>query len=370
MQRGPIVEINLDSISHNLKVVRQLTSNKPIIAVVKADAYGHGDVYVSRRLVKEGVECLAVAFSGEAERLRASGINIPILVLFDSDIEDIFKYDLIPAIGNKKIAKALSREAVRKGKKIPVHIKVDTGMGRTGFFGDNIANDILEIANLKGINIEGIFSHFSDIDIDDLTYAKSQIERFHIIKKKLQSSGLKINFYHMANSAAIATLPESYLNAVRPGLILYGYTSMKKSRNNDNTELDLKPAMSVKTNILELRRIPAKTSISYGRTFITRRDSLIGVIPVGYADGLLRSLSNRGEVIVNDNFAPIVGRICMDVAMIDLTEVKGVKEGDEVILLGKQKNKIIDAYKLSFQADTIPYEILTSFGIKGNRVYI
>lgn len=366
MRRGPIVEINLDSISHNLKVVRQLTSNLPIIAIVKADAYGHGDIEVSRRLVADGVEYLAVAFTAEAERLRSADINVPILVLFDPDTKDIFKYNLTPVISNIKVAKALSKEAERKNRVLNVHIKLDTGMGRFGFTGDNIINDILEIANLKAIRIEGILSHFSDADKPDSTFAKIQIKKFQDIKKKLNDRGLKVKIYHMANSAAIATLPESYFDAIRPGLILYGYTSLKKK----TIDLNLKPVMSVKTNLLEIRRLPANTPISYGITFITRRDSLIGIIPVGYADGFCRRLSNIGEVIVNGNLVPIVGRVCMDVAMIDLTTAERVREGDEVILMGRQGNKSIDASTLSLKADTIPYEILTSMGSKGKRVYI
>lgn len=365
MNRGPFAEINLNAISENLNTIKKLSKNKPLIAVVKADAYGHGAVEVSRRLSAEGVEYLAVAFSEEAKELRTANINSPVLILFETAINDIFRYNLTPVVCDRKIAAALSKEAIKKNAKIKIHIKIDTGMGRMGITGDNAIKEILEIANLKGIVIEGIMSHFSDSDISDSDFTNIQIERFNAIKNELRKNGLRIKMFHIANSAAIANFPESHFSAVRPGLMIYGYSSMQK------TEIKkLIPAMTVKTKILALRRLSAGTPVSYGRTFITRRKSIIGVIPVGYADGFFRRLSNRAEVIVRGRRVPVVGRVCMDLTMIDLTDLKGVKPEDEVIIIGSHGNELIDASEVASWADTIPYEVLTSLGNRARRIYL
>jgi alanine racemase len=369
VNRGVIAEIDLNSISNNLGIIRDLSDNRPVIAVVKADAYGHGAVEVSRRLISEGVEYLAVAFTEEAKQLRDAGINSPILVLFDPDIEDIFRYNLIPAIHDKKTAFVLSKEAVKNNLNIRVHIKVDTGMGRLGFAGD-AAKEILEIANLKGITIDGVMSHFSEADLLDVSFAKMQIERFNSIKTELLNVGLSIRLFHMANSAAVITLPESHFDAVRPGIMLYGYSPiLVASSQLPVAGSQLQPVMTVKTKILALRRLPSGTPISYGRTFITKRDSLIGVIPVGYADGFSRRFSNNAELLVRGKRVPVVGRVCMDLTMLDLTDIEQVEEGDEVVIIGKQGNESIDAAELAFRVDTIPYEILTSLGNMAKRVY-
>lgn len=365
MNRGAIAEIDLNAISYNLRVIKRLSNNRPVIAVVKADAYGHGAIDVSRRLVNDGVEYLAVAFTEEAKELRDAGINGPILVLFDPDAADIFKYNLIPVIGDKKTAITLSKEAEKNNRNVSVHIKIDTGMGRLGFTGDAV-NEISEIANLKGITIDGVMSHFSEADLLDASFAKMQIERFNAIKTELLNVGLSVRLFHMANSAAVMALPESHFDAVRPGLMLYGYSPIQQS---EPSRPQLIPAMTVKTKILALRRLPAGTPISYGRTFIAKRDSLIGVIPIGYADGFSRRFSNNAEMIVMGRKVPVVGRVCMDLTMIDLTDIEGIDEGDDVIIIGKQGNEFIDAAELAIRADSIPYEILTSLGNMARRVY-
>lgn len=372
--RGAIAEIDLNAIADNLKVIKKLINNRPVIAVVKANAYGHGSVEISKRLGKEGVEYLAVAFTEEAKELRDSNINIPILVLFDPDIEDIVKYNLTPVISDKKTALVLSKAAEKNSKNINVHIKIDTGMGRLGLT-NNAAKDVLEIANLKGINIDGLMSHFSEADLADATFAMIQIERFNAVTRELLNNGLNIRLFHIANTAAVITLPESHFNAVRPGLMLYGYSSLQKSEVKDsNPELQIPnsqliPAMTIKTKILTIRRLPTGTPISYGRTFITKRDSLIGVMRLGYADGFSRRFSNNADVLVRGRRVPIVGRVCMDLSMIDLTDLEQVEEGDEVVIIGRQGNEYIDADELALMANTIPYEILTSLGNMAKKVY-
>lgn len=374
MNRGPVAEINLKAISNNLKVIKNLSYGRPVIAVVKADAYGHGAIEVSRHLADLKVEYLSVAFTEEAKELRASGINLPILVLFDPDIRDILQYNLIPVVQDKKTALAISKEAEKANVIINVHIKVDTGMGRLGLTED-AANEILQIADLKGLRIEGVMSHFSDSDLYDSPFAKLQIERFNLIRKVLSDNGLSVKLFHMANSAAIINFPESHFDAVRPGLMLYGYSSIVQINKGQEPEIltpdaKLIPSMTIKTKILTIRRLPANTPISYNRTFITKRDSLIGVIPIGYADNFSRRFSNNAEVLVRGRRVPVVGRVCMDLTMIDLTDIGDVGEGDEVVIIGKQGDERISVYELAQWADTIPYEIVTSLGGKAKKLYI
>jgi len=389
MDRGSIAEIDLNAIAHNFRAVRKITKNKKVIAVVKADAYGHGAVEAARRLVKEGASSLAVAYISEAIALREAGIKSPVIVLFDKyNISDFFKYNLIPVIHDIKTAQRFSKEAGKKRRALNVHLKIDTGMGRLGFNTEHIEKEISIIAKMNSILITGLMSHFSDADLSDRSHALMQLERFNYAKNILKRKNIKPQICHMANSAAVISLPESHLDAVRPGLMLYGcspvqnevsrYQGAKVSRkvqsletlNPRNLEPSLIPSMTIKTKILSLRKVKKGTPISYGRTFITTRESLIAVLPVGYADGYPRSLSNIADVIIRGKRAPITGRICMDTIMADVTDIKGVSEGDEVVMLGKQKGAVITASELAVKAGTISYEILTSLGNKSRKVHI
>jgi alanine racemase len=365
VNRGASAEIDLNALSGNLELIRRLSKNRPVIAVVKADAYGHGAVEISKRLARDGVEYLAVAFTQEAKELRNAGIASPIIALFDPDVKDIFDYDLIPVISDKKTALLLSKESEKRNKEISVHIKVDTGMGRLGLICDKV-REIFEIAGMRGIRLRGVMSHFSEADIRDAAFVKNQIEKFRAIRTELLNGGLKIDLFHMANSAAVAALPESHFDAVRPGIMLYGYSPIQQPVKNS----ELIPVMTVKAKILALRKLPAGTPISYGRTFITRRESLIGVMSAGYADGLSRKFSNNAEFLVKGKRAPVAGRVCMDLTMIDVTDIEGVLEGDEVVILGRQGNEAVDASELAIKADTISYEILTSLGSRAEKAYI
>lgn len=366
MNRGCIAEVDLNAISNNLRVVKEMASNRPVIAAVKADAYGHGAVAVAKRLVTDGVGHLAVAFTEEARELREAGINIPILVFFDPDIEDIIKYSLVPVISEKKAAIAISSRAEKLKVNVNVHVKIDTGMGRMGIY-DNHVEEIAGIAALKGVNVVGVMSHFSEADLADGSFAQTQIDKFGAVKAGLSERGLKIKVFHIANSAAVMTIPGSHFDAVRPGLMLYGYSPFLGDQAQKHTLL---PAMSVKTRILLLKKVQKGTPISYGRTFITRRDSLIGVIAAGYADGFSRRFSNKAEVLVRGKRVPVVGRVCMDLTMIDLTDIECVEEGDEVTIIGRQGDNSISADELALKADTIPYEILTTLGNLSKRVYV
>lgn len=373
MNRGATAEISLGAISHNLGLVRAVSRCPRVIAVVKADAYGHGAVEVARRLSSEGVDMLAVAFSDEARQLRESGITAPILVLFDTDTEDVFTYGLTPVVSCLPHARALSRAAEKRNCRIRVHLKVDTGMGRLGLAG-RTEHDILEISLLKGIEIEGLLSHFPDADCADTAPVREQVSRFQALRDRFAACGLSIPVVHMANSPAVLAIPGSHFTAVRPGLMLYGYSSVRQADGTapacrNEQDRSLVPAMRVTTRLLAVRRLPAGSSISYGRTFVTARDSLIGVIAIGYADGFSRQFSSNGEVLIRGRRWPVAGRVCMDLTMVDLTGISDVEERDEVVIMGRQGGEEIDAEELARRIGTIPYEILTSLGSRARRVH-
>jgi alanine racemase len=377
VNRGAVAEVSLKTIASNLRIIKKLVKRRPVIAVVKADAYGHGAVEVSKRLLQHGVSSLAVAFTSEAIELREAGIKAPILVLFDKgDIEQFFDFRLIPVVHSLKTASSLSRLAKKRGAVLRIHVKVDTGMGRIGLSGKNVINDLIKIAKMNGLELSGLMSHFSEADLFDRSYAALQLKRFLDIKEKL-SKVLKRNiFSHMANSAAVLSFREGYLDAVRPGLMLYGYAPFRQInlsipllQSALNKGDALTPSMRVATRILCVRTMPTGSPISYGRTFITKRKSSIGVIPIGYADGYSRLFSNNADVLVSGRRVPVVGRVCMDLMMVDLTDVKGAKENDEVVIMGNQGKESITAYELASRINTIPYEILTSLGNKSRKIY-
>jgi alanine racemase len=361
MQKA-FAEVDLNALSHNFKIAAQKTGGRKILAVVKADAYGHGSIAVSRHLIKQGVSHLGTAFKSEAIHLRESGIQTPILVFFDrDDIDEYFIYNLTPVVFDLKTAVLLSKEAARRGSKIAVHVKIDTGMGRSGFTIEKALADIPKIASLKNIVLEGLMSHFSDADLEDKQFAVLQLKRFHALKAELQRKGVRFKYHHIANSAAVLSMNDAHLSMVRPGIMLYGYGLS----NDDN----LKPVMSLKSGILLLKKVPAGTPISYGRTYVTKRKSVIATIPLGYADGYSRRLSNNGEIIINGKKAPVVGRVCMDTIMADVTDIRGVTIDSEVILIGSEGRARITAADIAERIGTIPYEVLTSIGQRVKRVY-
>ncbi|MEO5361077.1 MAG: alanine racemase [Nitrospirota bacterium] len=369
MRRGTAVEISLAALKHNYELITVLTNNRSIIATVKADAYGHGAVEVASVLEKLGVSCLGVAYAPEAVELRQAGIQkIPILVYFDNvDAADIIKYELTPIVYGVGTADTISDEALKQNRQIDIHVDIDTGMGRVGFLYDRDIEGIKALSRLKGVRVTGFMSHFSEADLKDRSFAELQLERYLHLRSDL--SGLfKGAIWHIANSAAVMSFPSSHLDAVRPGLILYGSDSLEPS--HPRLEMaDFRPVMTVKSRILHIRRVPSGRSISYGRTFVTKRASLVGVVSTGYADGYPRALSNKAHVLINGQFAPIIGRICMDVAMVDLTDCSDIKENTEVILIGRQGGKEITASEIAAWAGTISYEILISLGRVNNRTY-
>ncbi|MEO5358065.1 MAG: alanine racemase [Nitrospirae bacterium YQR-1] len=367
--RGPVVEIDLTALRYNYGVLIERCSGRPVIAVVKADAYGHGAVAVASVLEHIGVYSLAVAFLSEAVELRLSGIKKPILILFDKPKPaEIVKYALTPIVRNEQDCRILNEYALAKNIRIKIHVNIDTGMGRLGFIHDDCIEKLKNLSTFKGLEIEGFMSHFSEADLHDRSFAEYQLNRFLEIRNAV-SPCYKDALWHFANSAAVLSFPASHLDAVRPGLMLYGSNPMS-STSGISCDSFLQPVMKVKSRLIEIRNVPKGKSISYGRTFTTERNSLIGVLSTGYADGYPRVLSNVGRVIVKDTFAPIAGRVCMDLTMVDLTDIADVSENDEVILIGSGGRCKITACDIAALCGTIPYEIVTSFGRNRNKKYL
>jgi alanine racemase len=374
VNRGARAEVNLSAIAHNLKCVKKIIRNRKIIAVVKADAYGHGAVEITKKLLQEGISYLAVAYVSEAKALRDAGITVPIIVLFDvNDIHALFDLDLIPVVYNTETALLLSSEARKRKVLKKIHVKIDTGMGRMGLHGERTVEDLIMIAAMPGLALGGLLSHFSEADLFDRSYAHLQLERFQKIKNAIEKKIKKKIFSHMANSAAVLTFREAYLDAVRPGIMLYGYSPLgwnPETAETGSLKPELQTAMTIKSKVLCLRNITSGSPVSYGRTFITKRPSRIGVVPVGYADGYSRMFSNNGEMLVRGKRVPVVGRVCMDLTMIDLTDVKNANTNDEVVILGSQGRETITAEELASRINTISYEILTSLGSRARKKYV
>jgi alanine racemase len=360
-------EIDLGAISKNLSLAVELAGARPILGVVKANAYGHGALPVARHLINRGVPRLGVAFLKEGIELREGGINAPILVLAGCSSEEapeILRHRLTPVVFDEATLAAFGREALKSGESAPIHIKVDTGMGRIGVRGEAILPFIEKALRTPGVRVEGVLSHFAEADIDDRRFAAEQIRIMSAIREKLNRQEVRILCYHMANSAAVMELPESHFDLVRPGLMLYGYSPFEKKR-----PIPLRPALRLLTTIGALKRVGPGTPISYGRTFVTAKESLIATVPVGYADGYPRSLSNRGEMIVRGVRAPVVGRVCMDMTMIDVTDCPEAAVGDRVTVIGEDQGAGVFADDLARWAGTIPYEILCGIGPRVPRRY-
>jgi len=366
-------EIDLDCIAHNVKIVRTLIGKrKEILGVVKADAYGHGVLDVARELLDNGVERLAVSMLDEAIQLRLSGIEVPILVLTYTDprrVAQIISHNITQTVYSIDLAQALSDEAMKQNRNVKIHIKIDTGMTRVGFMsGYSIIDNIAAISKLPKIVIEGLYTHLATADDEDSAYANTQFERFMSICSELARVGVHIPIKHIANSAAIMKYPQMHLDMVRPGLMLFGLSPF--DAGVPLQAMDLKPAMQIKSYVIMNKDVEADVCVSYGRTFTTRRASKIATIPIGYADGYLRSLSNKAFVLINGQRAPIVGRVCMDQSMVDVSDIRGeVTTGDEVVLIGSQGDSIISASQIAEFAGTINYEIVSLVGRRVPRIY-
>lgn len=364
-------EINIDNLKNNIKEIRKISNSKDIIAIIKADAYGHGALDIAPILLENGATRLAVAVISEAVEIRKLGIKCPIMILGftpPSLIDNILRYNIEQTVFDYEYAKKLSKMAMKYNKVAKIHIAVDTGMGRIGFIPNKDSVKIVKkISELPNIEIEGIFSHFSTADEENKDYSKAQLDKFNWFYKNLKNQGVKINIRHISNSAAITDMPETHFEAVRPGIILYGYYP---SDYVSKEKINLKPVMSLKTNIVHVKKLPCCEYIGYGRKFKTERETIIATLPVGYADGYSRNLSNKINVIVNGKFAPVIGNICMDQCMIDITDIPNTKVGDEVILMGEQENLKITAEDIASKLGTISYDVICMISKRVPRVYI
>lgn len=366
-------EINLSAADYNIKKIKEKVGpGKEIIGVIKADGYGHGAIKMAEVLRENDIKIFAVATLQECIALREAGAMEEIIMLGltpDMYADTIVKYNITPTVNSFENAKAISDEAAKHGVEVRGLVAVDTGMGRIGYLPEDeyAIDDIKKIDSLSNFAIKGLFSHFATADEADKTFANKQVARYNAFVDKLQEEGLTLPVKTIANSAAIMELPQAHFDAVRPGIILYGcYPSGEVDKN----QLDIKPVMSVKANIVHIKKVPVGFSCGYGRKFIAERESVIGTITLGYADGYPRPFSKDAKVIVNGQFAPIAGNICMDQCMIDLTDVDGVKVGDEVIIMGSDGNLTILADDIAKATGTINYEIVCAFGQRLPKVYV
>jgi alanine racemase len=364
-------DVNLDAIKHNISQVRAMLSNgTKLMVIVKADAYGHGAVPVARALDEQGADAYGVAILEEAIELREAGIEKPILVLGYTSKEQyamLVTYGVTQTVFCYDMAKALSDEASGLGKKAKVHIKVDTGMSRIGYPDTQEGiNEIKRIAKLPGIEIEGIFSHFAKADECDQLSIEKQLKRFLSFCEMLKKEGIDIPVKHISNSAGAINDRNADLNMIRCGICTYGiYPSREISREG----LDLIPAMEIRSHVIFVKDVEAGTGISYGSTYVTKTRTRVATIPLGYADGYSWNLSNCGKVIIHGQYAPILGRVCMDQFMVDVTHIKDVKPGDTVTLLGRDQDAYISVEELSKWSHSFPYELICTVGKRIPRVY-
>jgi alanine racemase len=375
-------DIDLDAYAHNIRELRRITrSQARLMAVVKANGYGHGAVEVARTALSNGAEYLGVARLNEAVPLRQAGLEAPILVFGYSSPELaplLIKYDLTQTVYSLSTAKFLSELATRQGKKIQVHLKVDSGMGRLGLLipstnGNptkqaiqNTVRTIESIVRLPGLTVEGIFTHFATADSADKSYANLQLNRFMELLDHLKQVQLEPPLRHTANSAALIDMPESHLDMVRPGIATYG---LQPSEDVNQKIIDLKPVMSLKTRIIHIKKVAPGFNISYGITYRTKDHTTIATVPVGYADGYSRLLSSRGQMLVHGRKAPIVGRVCMDLTMLDVGGIADVSLEDEVVVFGRQGEACLTADDIASDLETINYEIVSTIAGRVPRIY-
>lgn len=378
-------EVDIHAIRSNIKALREfLAPETKIMSIIKANGYGHGASRVAKEALNEVTDYFGVAVLSEAIELRKKWITKPILILGYTDWKDydqLLQYDIMQTIFNKEQAIKLNEAAIKAEAIVKVHIKVDTGMHRIGFVSDEESlRDIVEIDDLSNIQIDGVFSHMASADTGDVDYCRMQMERFGeftdclekmlVEKNDRNAQPTKIPIKHMANSASTLTMKESHLDMVRPGIILYGHYPSQYIEER-STLLPLKQALTLKASIVNILHAKPGMRISYGGTYTTTRDSVIATLPLGYADGYPRILSNRGSVLIKGKRAPIVGSICMDQMMIDVTDIEGVELGDEVVLYGVEEatGASLPVSELAGLTGSINYEILTGLSERVPRVY-
>jgi alanine racemase len=357
-------EIDINSLKSNFLHVKKLIgSDTGIMSIVKADAYGHGAIAVSKALFELcRSQMFGVATVDEGLELRGSGIKAPILILAGinpNEAKTVVKSSLTPTIYSVRIASSLNRYASKLGVQVGYHLKIDTGMTRLGARIEELPAFMDEVLRLKSLKMEGLFSHFANADMGLTDYTMKQIRIFRDIHSIINRAGVFPKYLHIANSSAIQRFPASHLNLVRPGIMLYG--------SGVNQKIKLRPVMKLKTRVIQIKQVPPGIPVSYGGTFITKRPTVVAILPIGYADGYMRILSNRARVSAKGFTAPVVGKVCMDFTIIDVTDVPGLKEDDEVVLFG---DELVTVEDVARWAGTISYEILSTTGKRVPRVYV
>ncbi|QPJ63839.1 MAG: alanine racemase [Candidatus Nitronauta litoralis] len=375
--RATVAEVNIPALKNNFQTLQSLL--KPgveTMAVVKADAYGHGALPCAQALVEAGARSLGVGVVEEGVQIREKGISVPIQVLcgiFPEEIDDLIRFKLTTTLSTLEMAKTLAIRAEKLNTQVGVHIKVNTGMGRLGIPPEEATDFIEQVRSLKTLRIDSLFTHFSTADEHDPEYSQKQLKLFEELMTRLAFRKILIPKIHAANSSALLKFPESQFDLVRPGILLYGALTSpglepyRKVLEQQSTSFQ--PVMQWKTRIININEVPSDSSLSYGRKFTTKKQSKIATLPVGYADGLQRNLSGKIEVLVNGKRAPQVGTICMDLCLVDVSDIPEPREGDEVVLFGNQGNETIRIEEVALHGNTIPYEIMCCVGKRVPRVY-
>ncbi len=368
--RPTYAEIDLAAIRHNIGQIRAAVSPSTfIMAIVKANAYGHGAVKVGTAALSAGANGLGVAIPEEGAELRENGLKVPIFVVgltLPEQASLLVDYNLVATVSTLETARALAEAARRQGRLAEVMLKVDTGMGRVGIRPEQAFNFVQKLLAIPGLELKGIFTHLATADAGDKTYANQQLDLFTSSLNKITSGGSALNWISAANSATILDLPHGYFNMVRPGIILYGLSPSKETQRR----FHLFPAMQFKTKVVYIKEVPRGTRVSYGSTYTTSQETLLATLPVGYADGYSRYLSNRASVLIGGRRCPIIGRVCMDQIIVDLGPRSDARIGDEAVLFGRQGEVEISVTELADLAGTINYELVCAISSRVPRVYV
>ena len=363
------VEVDLDRFAANLQAIRRhVGPTREILLVAKADAYGHGAADMALAAEREGVTQLGVATLHEGLQLRRAGSRLPIMAmspLLPDEIPEAVAHGIDPSVCDLDFARALSAEAQRLDRPVRFHVEVDTGMGRTGVHLEAAESFLADVCALPGLRLTTLYTHFPDADVEHPAYAREQVARFVALRDRLVQRGLEPPRIHAANSAGTVNVPEALLDWVRVGLIAYGLHPA-----HDAAHLPLAPVMSFRSRLVQIRELPAGATVSYARACTLTRPTRIGVVPVGYGHGYSWLLSGKGRMLVNGRSVPILGRVTMDLTMVDVTDVPEVRVGDEVVLFGEQRDAVLPVEEVATGSETLPYEILCTIGKRVTRLYV
>jgi alanine racemase len=367
--RAAVAEIDLAALRHNVAAIKQRVSPAKVMAVVKADAYGHGAVAVANAAIQAGAQYLGVALVEEGIELRQAGILAPTLVfggVMPDQITQFLEFDLEMTVYTLEIAEQISRHCQALGQSARIHVKVDTGMNRVGVQWESARDVIQKIQKLPRLKLVGLSTHFATSDEKDKAYANLQLSRFRQVVAQLSEMGIKIPLKHAANSGAILDMPEAYFDMVRPGMLLYGWYPSRETSES----IAIRPVMCFKTRVLHVKEIAMNETVSYGRKFKAGEPTRIATLPVGYADGYNRLLSNRGQVLIRGEKFPVAGRVCMDLIHANIGQNQKIGPGDEVVLFGKQGDAEVSVYEICELLNTIPYEVCCWVSKRVPRIYL